>query len=581
MNFDNVGIQMANYDEWNKAIAEYFVSGLSSGATVYLSVDEGALMNIGTQFEQSEANHVDWVEDFKKAVQSECVIGNQVYLEWVAGYLSDRTPRCVAFLAAMVLAAHHMVAEEVEDEIIASSNYFKRLRQVLGLPAEDGGRPDGLQTGVEEKLWLSWNRWLIQNGLLPSAERGESINYAYVNYPLSQALLREADKKAMERLFRERENLNQLSRVWDRDIVGSWVRMQQFNSKYLRELVQENDRSRYEAITDAIYDVYSSIDWDQDMPQHGSRSTFQRRLTAQLYRNEDPIMGYIDYYLYPRQPKQFSGGTLNVIQNGCAHPLIKDRPGWFLPLWPENPAGGASYAVIGHPQIKELVLPERGFWVLISDPENESSGVFGGWGYPGVGETFLLLCRKEYADQMEIFRQEALLKWDHEFSINEEWMEYRECMIISPSWEGIIPQYQDLYNALKPTATATTISLKGGLRVPNQGGWLEGYAPEMTIFAFDDSVKLKLLDISCPDEFIIDEIVNTNKPVSLPPLSPGDYLFETYTSGRLATRRALRILPWDSLDCRQPEQPFNVDVGTFTLQGAIFKVTETDRQEDQ
>ena len=37
---------MATYDEWNNAIAEYFVNGLPSGATVYLSVDEEALMDI-------------------------------------------------------------------------------------------------------------------------------------------------------------------------------------------------------------------------------------------------------------------------------------------------------------------------------------------------------------------------------------------------------------------------------------------------------------------------------------------------------------------------------------------------------
>ena len=566
---------MANYDEWSKAIAEYFVSGLSSGATVYLSVDEGTLMNIGTQFEQSKANHVDWVEDFQRAVQSECVIGNQVYLDRTSGYLSERTPRCVAFLAAMVLAAHHMVAEETEDETIASINYFKRLRQVLGLPHEQGGRPDGLQqAGVEESLWQIWNRWLIRNGWLPSANRGSSVAQAYINYPLSQALLREADKKAMERLFRERERSDQLSSVWDRDTVGSWVRMQQFNSKYLRELVQENDRSRYEAITDAIYDVYSSIDWDQDMLQPGSRSTFQRRLTAQLYRNEDPIMGYIDYYLYPRQPRQFSGGTLKVMENNCAHPLIKDRPGWFLPLWPENPAGGVSYEVIGHPQIKELVLPERRFWILIRDPENESSGVFAGWGHPGLGETFLLLCKKEYADQMENFKQEDLLKWNQDFSINEEWVEYRECMIVSPSWEGIIPQHQDLYDALKPTISAT-ISLKGGLRVPNQGGWLEGYPPEMTIIAFDDSVELKLLAVSNSDTPLMDQFVNTNKPISLPSLCPGDYLLEAYSSGKLATQKVLRILPWNSLECRQPEQPFDVNVGTFTLCGASIKIEKT------
>ena len=62
-------------------------------------------------------------------------------------------------------------------------------------------------------------------------------------------------------------------------------------------------------------------------------------------------------------------------------------------------------------------------------------------------------------------------------------IEYRECMITSQSWEGIIPQYQDLYDALKPSVSAT-ISFKGGLRIPNQRGWLEGYAPEMTIIAF-------------------------------------------------------------------------------------------------
>ena len=95
---------MANYDEWNKAIIEYFVGGMSSGATVYLGVDEQVLMDIGTRFEQSETSNVDWIEDFTEAVRSECVIGNRVYLERIDNYQSDQTPRGVAFLAAMVLA---------------------------------------------------------------------------------------------------------------------------------------------------------------------------------------------------------------------------------------------------------------------------------------------------------------------------------------------------------------------------------------------------------------------------------------------------------------------------------------------
>ena len=575
---------MASYDEWNNAIAEYFISGMPRGATIYLGVDEQALMDIGARFGQSEASDVDWVEDFTKAVRLECVTNNRVYLEGISDYHPHQIPRCIGFLAAMVLAAHWMVAEETEEITISQINYFTRLRQVLGLLREHGGRPNGLlPAGVEVSLWKTWERWLVQNSWLSSAKRGENPVNVYINYPLSQALLRDADKEFLERLFREKENSRLLSRVWGKDTVGSWIRSQihQFNSRYLRELIQESDFGRYEAITDAIHDVYSSIDWDQDMPQSrtsGSASALGR-LTAQVYRVEEFITGNIDYHLYPRQPRRLATGRIKVIDShGNVCDLRQDRPGWFLPLWPEAIAGGACYEVIGHSQIKELILPERNFWILVRDPDNEASGFFAGWGYPGLGETFILLCRKEYAEQLEIFKQEALLEWDHDFRINDEWIEYRECMIVSPSWEGIIPQHQDLYDALRPVVSAT-ISLKGGLRAPNQSGWLEGFPPEITVFAFDDAAELRLLDVSCPDEPIMAEIVNTNQPVNHPTLAtldPGDYLLEAYCLGKPSTPRTLHILSWNSLDCRQPEQPFDVNVGTFTLCGAIIKMQRSE-----
>ena len=569
---------MATYDEWNKAITEYFVSGLSSGATVYLSVDEAALMDIGARFEQSEIDHVNWVEDFIEAVQSKCAIGDTVYLPRGSGYQSDRIPPCVAFLAAMVLAAHYMIGEETEGEIISQINYFKRLRQVLGLSDEETGRPEGLlPAGIEEDLWLIWNRWLIGNGWLHSAEHGQSNYNKFINYPLSQALLREADQEVLERLFRQQVNSGQLSRVCDRDTIGFWVRNQQFGSRHLSDLIQESDFRRYEAVTDAVFEVYTSIDWDQEFDAtSGKRRMGQRRMTAELYRVEDAIMGDIIYYLYPRQPRQYWSESLEVVHNGTVHDLRKDRQGWFLPLeLPVNPAGGISYEVRGHQRVKELVLPERKFWVLVPDPEDETSGIFAGWKPPGLGETFLLLCRKEYAEQMASFKQEDLLEWDHDFQVDDEWIEYRECMIISPSWDGIIPQHQDLYDALKPSASAT-ISLKGGLRMPNQGGWLEGYVPEVEVTAFDDSVELKILDPSCPSEPIMESIINTNQPISCPILGYGDYLLEVYSSRKLVTRRVLRVLAWDSLGYHQPKQPFDVNVGTFTLCGATIKMSEVE-----
>ncbi len=571
---------MATYDEWNKAIAEYFVSGLPSGATVYLSVDEAALMDIGARFEQWTTNEVNWVEDFCEAVRFKYVNDGEVKLPSESRYQSDQVPNCVAFLAAMVLAAHRMIKEDIKA--IAENDYFKRLREVLGLLIEDGGRPEGLlPAGIEENLWWIWDRWLIGNGWLPSAERGQH-GRKFINYPLSQALLRESDRRTVELRFREKQQSAEL-RVWDRDAIGTWTRKQPFGAKHLSELLQEDDFRRYDVITDAIYDVYLSIDWDQEMEtESGVRSIGQRRLTiaSELYRVEDFVTGNIDYYLYPRQLRQFTGGTLEVIQNGQAHPLREDRKGWFQPLWPEDPTGGVSYEVRGHQQVKALVLSERDFWILVPDQEDETSGIFAGWRHPGIGETFLLLCRKAHTHQMEFFKERGLLNWDHKFPIDEEWIEYRGCQVVSPNWDGIIPEYQGLYDALKPSVSSATISLKRGLRVPNQQGWLEGYVPEMTIMAFDDNVQLKLIDASSQDTPIKNQIVNTNEPIILPYLPPGDYLLQAYGSAGLAARRNLRIIPWDTLVCGQPEQPFSLDVEMFKLQGAIIEINKAEGQKD-
>ena len=128
-------------------------------------------------------------------------------------------------------------------------------------------------------------------------------------------MLRESDRRTVELRFREKQQSAEL-RVWDRDAIGTWTRKQPFGAKHLSELLQEDDFRRYDVITDAIYDVYLSIDWDQEMEtESGVRSIGQRRLTiaSELYRVEDFVTGNIDYYLYPRQLRQFAGGTLEVI----------------------------------------------------------------------------------------------------------------------------------------------------------------------------------------------------------------------------------------------------------------------------
>ena len=98
---------MASYLEWNEAIAEYFAYGLTPGDTYYLSVDVDALIEIGT-YHLGEDRLTDAVQNFEMAVQEECVTDGRVTLPETTPQRPYGTPACVAFLGAMVLAAHRM-----------------------------------------------------------------------------------------------------------------------------------------------------------------------------------------------------------------------------------------------------------------------------------------------------------------------------------------------------------------------------------------------------------------------------------------------------------------------------------------
>lgn len=565
-------VEVAGYELWNAAIAEYFVSGLPTGATVYLSVDDDALVDIGRRFLRAGPANQDWVEDYLSAVRAKCIVGGEVRLGRVRGTGADEVPECVAFLGAMVLAASRMA----DEEAITESNYFTPLRRVLDLTDVESGRPRGLQTsGVEEQLWLAWNRWIIRKGFLPSAERGKG-SAKYIHYPLSQALLREGDKRRLARVFREAARSHRIGREWDRDKLSAWLRMNVglFNTQHLRELFQEAEPRRYEAIVDAVFDLYDTLDWTgREQPGAAGRQTTQRRIMSGLYRAEDPLAGSINYLLYPREPKRWGGNKLHVLKDGQSHPLREERPGWFMPLWPEAPSGGRSYDVRGDEGVKELALPERDFWILVRDPENEDSGVLASWRHPGIFESFILLCRKEQAANMEMLRQAGLLRWDHEFRLTEPnrgWVEYRECVITSPDWGEVLSESNDLFDALWPSASAT-IALRGGLRVPQQRGWLEGYGPEVAVHAFEESMRLVVRDIIHIDAPVTDMTVETNQYFELPVLTRGDYLLQVYGGGPLLAQQAFRILPWRALSCAEPEQSYSIRLGSLTLQGALIR----------
>jgi len=161
---------------------------------------------------------VNWADDFCRAVREAVIIEGRINLGQLQGRNAAGLPKGVAFLSVMVLAANNMV----DEEEISEDNYFKGLRAILGLPTSEDGRPPGMKCGIkdEEPLWHEWNNWLMSSGFMPSAHRGRGGRTTYINYPISQSLLRRTDKNRLVQLFSEK----QWTAQWDAMTLFAYVR---------------------------------------------------------------------------------------------------------------------------------------------------------------------------------------------------------------------------------------------------------------------------------------------------------------------------------------------------------------------
>ena len=565
---------MATCEDWNNAIADFFAQAAPKGGAFYLSVDEDALTEIADSGRIRVVDS-DPVTDFEMAVRRRYAPLGSVRLP-PRSPMNGQPPGCLAFLSAMSLAAHRMAPEEG----IADINYFTRLREVFGLPTNERGRPWGLQpAGSEERLWAELNRWALDNGWQPSAERGTSEPTKYINYPLSQALLREGDKGKLERAFRSAEST--LGRYADRERVGSWFFNNDagFSTKHISNLAKEVGAERFESVVNAVYDVYASIDWDSDFSETITRRTRSNVLSAGLYREANPLFGSVSYFLYPRRHSQNISG-LSAIRNGESVPLHQDSDGSFLPLWEVDPAGDDTCELVGNSAVSTMRLPPRDFWILTRDRFDDGSGNFASRGSPQLGETFILLCRNSLVGQMNILREEGLVNWDGEpipvdTPQSEGWVEFLECMVLSASWSGVISRIPDLFDELRPQSRAS-ISLQGGLKTGRRDSWLKGHQPSITVASFK-TCQVRVSSVSDPGgkpEFD-GSIAPNSEPIKLSALNPGDYWIEVLVNGIRAASRSIKIVSWDSLAPANPTNAYGVRVGDSILRGALLTPMET------
>lgn len=578
-----MGTSVASYSEWNNVIVDFFTSGIRDGDPVYLTADDDSLAYIGSHYlglPPEEARN-----DFITAVKERCTerVGTArcVRLKGARGISPNGTPNSVSFLAAMVLAAHEMQADEGQH--IDGTNYFRRFTELLDLSSGQQSRPMGFVSGEEGELWRTWNSWIALNGFKPTAHGGVGA-HVYIDYPIEQALLRKDDRNFVESKMR-RAFTSPQDRMLDETQLASWLMRQGFSRKHLQTGFHNADPDRVAAFVDSAFRIYQAIDWSASNGGQADQRNVRIKLTGGIIRKVS-IRGTVQYQLLARQPSRWKSVELKVLADGEYHSLVPLKADLFAPLWavspfPDDPL---EFQVDGDPFVESLVFPRRVFWILTSDPD-DPLGQIGTWErYPNLlGRKFWILLRGEdevqFSAELEKYKAEKLIDWDKK-EVNEEgWAEYRGCMILSRAWDCIVPSAgtEALYDALLPTMFAN-IGLSGGIKVPDGQGWVEGFPPSITIYGFERDFKVQVVSEMDNTETSF-EIQQQVPRVLLECLAPGSYKLMASWHGRPVASRSFRIIPWDNLEISKNAATIEGKMGGLSLHGASIELSGSGRME--
>lgn len=190
------------YWKINEAICQAFLSGKFSHAPVYLDFEDEAHSALAVVLECSENEVNQKISEAVSGVICRNVTSPFEFFEnsfeaWKSRNYQGNPP-FIALLSALSIAAENMCS----DGDFKANNYYDRLFQFLHIEDE------ALQSRIRQKFkltrryWEAWNSWLIENDGnfgLPTAQQLNA--YKYVSYAMSQALVREAERKNLQKMF--------------------------------------------------------------------------------------------------------------------------------------------------------------------------------------------------------------------------------------------------------------------------------------------------------------------------------------------------------------------------------------------
>lgn len=492
------------YFRWNEAIGQVLFEGASAATPAYLHLEPHVLAEVAAAAGEGGADdaQASLVDAVRRTLRLERIGSpfawhkNQVEL-WEdngrRGY-----PPVLALLAVLVLAAQEMVA----DAEHAAHNYYGRLEQLLGLDGSNWRRvrycfPDTVS------LWITLNDWLDdwegERGVPTAAILDRRV---YISYPLSQALVRAADRGRLHDAFAEYGLApgRRVAQAEMRDYLDDWFTHQAPGSRLGRLWGSADVRERIVEIARGELEAWTGFTAEQARSLGG---TTQRLRWAAEAR--DGALPSLDLYLTARADGEATNGLYALVDPsdlpareavaGCEALSLEPLDGVEMASLEPWAAIGVASLLAGSLRIKRVAEPHT---ELVHSPHpllvlafDERDGWHREVSRAQLLEPCLVLAHKDRAAAVERHLRTHARPGFRKFEpqrldgLPAGWIAFLDVAIVVPADEA----QHKLVAPLCP-APANAIALAGGLRL-GLNAWHVDAPPEVVI-TLEDRLAFKL-----------------------------------------------------------------------------------------
>ena len=557
------------YERWNTAIANVVYSPAMAGQPAYLDLEDESLSAI---CREAESGALEPSRALIEAVKGTLVFTGRA--DMLAGHLGRldqwhdgsmlEPPPTLGLLAVLSLVAENMR----RSADMRAHNFYGRLAQLANIGKEDldrfenayRRRRDGMPASSE--LWESLNDWLEMCEGARGLPTAVPIGHEHIGYPLSQALVRQADREKFVDLFVV-QGLSAgitLSSAEMEVEIDEWLsRVPCPASNAFERIWKEHSEAR-RIISDTA--VLALEQWDGSLHVGDAQPTGQRtidnvRLRATVHRFPRrrlslsiAVAGRADRDIEQVDVLGPEGASVGVMEFvpcasgwlGLDDATMLDAP-TFLMSEVRLRRRGAQGSLIRRPK---RVIPLRRDELLMGYVETDRVQ---------LGGDSAILCRSEESDRVYRFLEQTARPGFQRLAaidgLPANWVFFDGVQIVSVPPEDSNLRL-DLYRLLPITRAQS--ALYGGLKLPgNVPKWLTAKPPELRVSVPNASsinvtlsCRRRLADPTPSDRRCEQEGSALVWDLAEEHLPDGDYLLSSVADGEVVMTELLRLRSSDS-----------------------------------